>query len=67
MAIAKIAEISASSTDSFEDAVRQGIARAARTLKNIQGAWVHEQKVKVSNNNIEEWRVIMKVTFVLDE
>jgi dodecin len=67
MSIAKVAEISAASSESFEDAIRQGLARAAKTLKNIQGAWVHEQKVTVSDNKIDEWRVIMKVTFVLED
>ncbi len=66
MSIAKITEISAASDTSFEDAIRQGIERASRTLKNIQGAWVHEQKVSVRENRIAEWRVIMKVSFVLD-
>ena len=67
MSIAKITEISASSTESFEDAVRQGIDRANRTLKHIQSAWVHEQKVSVKDGAIAEWRVIMKVTFVLED
>jgi flavin-binding protein dodecin len=67
MAIAKVVELSASSTKSFEDAVRDGLMRAAKTLHNIQGAWVHDQHVKVENNQIVEWRVIMKVTFILDD
>lgn len=67
MSIAKITEISATSKVSFEDAIKKGIARANETLKNISGAWVAEQKVKVDNGNIVEWRVIMRVTFVLND
>jgi flavin-binding protein dodecin len=67
MAIAKVVELSASSNKSFEDAIRDGIARAAKTLQHIQGAWVHDQNVKIENGQIVEWRVIMKVTFVLDD
>ncbi len=67
MAIAKVVELSAASSESFEAAIRDGIARAAKTLHNIQGAWVHEQHVKVENDQVKEWRVIMKVTFVLDD
>ena len=67
MSIAKVTEISAASSESFEDAIREGIARASKTLQNIQSVWVNEQKVKVVNNQITEWRVIMKVTFVLND
>ena len=67
MAIAKVVELSAASSESFEAAIRDGIARAAKTLHNIQGAWVQEQHVKVENDQVKEWRVIMKVTFVLDD
>jgi len=67
MAIAKIIELSASSPKSFEDAIRQGIERAGKTIDNIQGVWVHEQHVKIDANKITEWRVIMKVTFVLND
>lgn len=67
MTIAKVIELSASSPKSFEDAIRQGIERASKTIHNIQGVWVSEQHVKVHNNAITEWRVIMKATFVLDE
>jgi dodecin len=65
MSVARVTEITASSTESFEDAVRQGIERASKTLKNIEGAWIQEQKVAVSNGSIREFRVNMKVTFVL--
>jgi flavin-binding protein dodecin len=67
MSIAKVIELSAASSESFEDAIRQGIERAAKTLDNIQSAWVHEQHVKIDGNRIAEWRVIMKITFVLDD
>lgn len=68
MSVARITEISASSTRSFEDAVREGIARAGKTLRNIRGAWVNEQKVVCDDKgNIAEYRVTMKVTFVIDD
>ena len=67
MSIAKVTEISASSPKSFEDAVQSGIARASKTLKDIEGAWISEQKVVVKNNKISEYRVNMRVTFVLKD
>lgn len=67
MSIAKVIELSAASPESFEDAIRRGVERACKTLDNIQSAWVHEQHVKIDGESIVEWRVIMKVTFVLDE
>lgn len=67
MSVARVTEITASSSQSFEDAIRSGIERAARTLKNIEGAWIQEQKVAISNGQIREFRVNMKVTFVLEE
>jgi flavin-binding protein dodecin len=67
MSVAKITEISSSSNTSFEDAIQNGLARASKTLKNISGAWVESQKVDVANGKITTWRVIMKVTFVLDD
>jgi hypothetical protein len=67
MSIAKITEISSSSTVSFEDAVQQGITRAGKTLKNIKGAWISEHKVDVEDNTITAYRVMMKVSFVLDD
>ncbi len=66
MSVAKVIELSASSTKSFEDAIMQGISRASGTLKNVEGAWVQEQKVVVKNGKIAEYRVNLKVTFVLD-
>ncbi len=65
MSIAKVTEITSSSSVSFEDAVRGGIARASKTLKGIQGAWVQEQKIVVENGAITEFRVNMKISFVL--
>ena len=67
MSVARVTEITASSTTSFEDAIKAGIARAAKTLKNVEGAWVQEQTVKVRDGAITEYRVNMKVTFVLAE
>ena len=65
MSVAKVIEISATSSKSFEDAIVSGIARANSTLDDIQGAWVKSQKVKVSKGKIVEYRVMMKVTFLL--
>ena len=65
MAIAKVTEISAASNKSFEDAIKTGIARADKTLDNVRGAWVSGLKVKCEKGKITEWRVQMKVTFVL--
>jgi flavin-binding protein dodecin len=67
MSVAKVTEISASSSVSFDDALKQGIARADKTLKNVEGAWVQEQKVIVKGGKITEYRVNMKVTFVLND
>lgn len=67
MSVAKIIEINAASTESFEDAVRTGIEKAAKTLTGIQGAWVKEQKVVVREGKVQEFRVDMKVTFMLED
>ena len=66
MSVVKVTELSSSSTVSFQDAIEKGIARAAKTLRNITGAWVNEEKVKVDDGRITEWRVNMKVSFELD-
>lgn len=66
MAVAKIIEITAQSSASFEDAIQQGIEKASETVHNIEGAWVKEQKVVVTDGNITGYRVDLKVTFVLD-
>ena len=65
MSVARVTEIISSSSKSFEDAIQQGIARAVKTLKNVEGAWVKEQKVIVKNGKISEYRVDLKVTFIL--
>ena len=65
MSVAKVTEIIASSPTSFEDAIREGISRASKTLEGIQGAWISEQKVKVAGGKVTEYRVTLRVTFVL--
>jgi len=67
MSVAKISEITATSDVSFEDAIKEGIKRAAKTLKNISGAWIQDQKVDIENNRIVRYRINMKVTFVLED
>lgn len=67
MTVAKITEITSSSSKSFDDAVESGISRASKTLKNIQSAWVADQRVKVSDGAITEYVVRLKVTFVLND
>ncbi len=65
MPVARHSELTASSKKSFEDAVRIGVTRAAKTLDNITGAWIKDQSVVVKNGKVTEYRVNMKVTFVL--
>jgi dodecin len=67
MAVARVTEISSTSPKSFDDAVQEGIARACKTLRNVRGAWVKEQRVDVRDNAIVEFQVNLMVTFVLDE
>ncbi|MEM6466614.1 MAG: dodecin family protein [Pseudomonadota bacterium] len=67
MTVARVTEIIASSSKSFDDAVEKGIERASKTLKNVQGAWVQDQKVTVVDGKIAEYRVALKVTFVLKD
>ena len=67
MSVAKVTEITATSTKSFEDAIQSGISRATKTLKNVRGAWISEQKIEIENNKISNYRVEMKVTFVLED
>jgi len=67
MSVAKVSEISATSSKSFEDALKGGIARANKTLRNIRSAWVKEQQVHVSKGSITEYQVNMMVTFVIDD
>ena len=67
MSVAKITEIQASSKTSFEDAINAGIARADKTLQNVSGAWIKSQKVVIEQGKVVEYRVLMKVTFVLND
>jgi hypothetical protein len=67
MSVAKVSEISATSSKSFEDALQQGIARANKTLRNVRSAWVKEQQVRVTQGSIAEYQVNMMVTFVIDD
>ncbi len=67
MAIARVTEIVSSSPASFEDAVQKGIERANETLQNVRGAWIQDQKVEVVNGRVTEYRVNLKVTFVLND
>ena len=67
MSVARVTEIKSSSKKSFDDAVRSGIERAHKTLDNVKGAWIAEQEVLVNNGKIEEFRVLLKVTFILKD
>ncbi len=67
MAVAKVTEISSSSKKSFEDAIEKGIKRAGKTIRNIEGAWVQEQKLVIKKDKIVEYRVNLKLTFILDD
>lgn len=66
MTIAKVIEVNSSSTKSFEDAIQSGITKVSETVKNIQGAWINEQKVVVKENKITEYRVNLKISFVVE-
>jgi flavin-binding protein dodecin len=66
MSVARITEISAKSTTSFEDAVQEGIQRATATLRNVQSAWIKEQQVNIANEQVESYQVNMLITFVLE-
>jgi dodecin len=67
MSVARNTEISATSSESFQDAINKGIARATKTLRNVRGAWIKEQEVSVSGDQITEYKVVMIVTFVLED
>ncbi|HKC46349.1 MAG TPA: dodecin family protein [Gemmatimonadales bacterium] len=67
MAVAKVTEITSSSPKGFEDAIQAGISRASKTLQQIRGAWVKDMKVEVDNGRVTEYRIRMKVTFVLKD
>ena len=67
MSVARVTEIISSSKSSFEDAIKSGLSRADKTLENIQGAWIKEQKVVVDKGAVVEYRVDMMVTFILND
>ena len=67
MSVAKVSEISSTSSQSFEDAIQQGLNRAGKTLRNIRSAWIKEQTVRFDGGRITEYQVNMMVTFVLDD
>jgi hypothetical protein len=67
MSIARVTEISSTSTKSFEDAISQGISRATKTLRNVRSSWIKEHQVRVENGKISSYQVNMMVTFVLDD
>jgi hypothetical protein len=67
MSIARVTEISSTSEKSFENAIEEGIARASKTLRGIKSAWVKQQEVKVDGDKIVAYKVILKITFVLDD
>ena len=67
MSVARVTEISATSPDGFEQAVIAGVNRANQTLRHVQGAWVKEQEVRIDEGKIVDYKVIMKITFLLDE
>jgi len=66
MSVAKVTELTSSSSVSFDDALAQGVARASKTLRGVSGAWIQDQKVVVKDGKIVEYRINMKVTFILD-
>jgi flavin-binding protein dodecin len=66
MSVAEVTELSATSSKSFEDAIRQGIERATKTLRNVKSAWIKEMRVSIEDDKVSEYQVNMQVTFVLD-
>lgn len=67
MSVAKVVEIIASSKENFDDAIKTGIERACKTLENVKGAWVKDQKVAIENGKVTEYRVTLKVSFILED
>ena len=67
MSVARVIELSANSTTSFEDAIQQGVDRACKTLRNVKSAWIKEQRVDIQDGRIVEYQVNLLVTFVLDD
>jgi len=67
VSVARVTELSAISSESFEDAIKQGITRATSTLRNVEGAWVKDMNVMIEDGNITGYKVNMEITFVLDD
>lgn len=67
MSVAKVTEVISSSNTSFQDAIDKGVERANKTLKNVTGAWVKDQKMTIRDGKVEEYRVGLKITFVLND
>lgn len=67
MTVARVTEITSASPKGFDDAIRMGIARAVKTLDNVRGAWIQDQEIVVKDDKVTEYRVHMKVTFVLTD
>ena len=67
MSVARVTEISSTSTTSFEDAIKVGLERANSTLRNVKSAWIKEQQVRLDGGSISEYQVNMLVTFILDD
>ncbi|HVK30966.1 MAG TPA: dodecin family protein [Burkholderiaceae bacterium] len=67
MTVARITEISSVSSVSFQDAIVEGVARANKTLKNVKGAWVKDQEVTIDNGKVTGYKVVLKVTFILQD
>jgi len=67
MSVARVTEISAVSEEGFEDAIQQAIARATKTLRNVEGAWVKDRNVMIEEGNIVGYKVNLEVTFVLED
>ena len=66
MSVAKVTEITATSPKSFDDALKAGVARANKTLKNVKSAWIKDQSVTIKKGKISEYQVLLKVTFILN-
>ncbi len=67
MSVARVTEISSTSTKGFEDAIQQGIDRATATLRNVQSAWIKEQQVNLDNGKVSSYQVNMNITFILED
>ena len=67
MAVARVTEISCTSSTSFDDAIAQGVARATKTLRNVKSAWIKDQRVEIDGDRITEYQVNLMITFVLDD